>query len=185
MLVNPSIETKGEVMAVREVLLYPDKMLLKRAEEVKHFGPQILQLVKDLFETMASHEGVGLAAPQVGVLKRILVLQEPEKEEGMCLINPEIKVFDGSETGEEGCLSLPQIYAPISRRVGIEVSALDEHGRRRRFEAAGLLARIIQHEADHLEGIVFLDRADVLTRDAKLREWNQARAQPAVPTGAR
>jgi peptide deformylase len=167
---------KDEVMAVREVLLYPDKMLLKRAAEVEHFSPQILQLVKDLFETMASHEGVGLAAPQVGVSKRILVLHEPEKEEGMCLINPEIEAFDGPETGEEGCLSLPQIYAPVSRRSRIEVSALDEHGRRRHFEATGILARIIQHETDHLDGIVFLDRADVLTRDAKLREWNERSA---------
>jgi peptide deformylase len=161
-------------MAVREVILYPDKALLKKAAAVDHFGPQLLQLVNDMFETMAAHEGCGLAAPQLGASKRVFVLHEPEKEQGMCLVNPEIGLLDGSETAEEGCLSLPQIYAPVSRHTRIEVRAFDEHGRPRHFEATGLLARIIQHETDHLDGIVFLDRADVLTRDAKLREWNES-----------
>ena len=172
-------------MAVREIVLYPGAVLLAKAQPVDKFGPPVVRLVRDMFETMAAHDGVGLAAPQVGVSKRILVLREPDNEREMCLVNPEIASVDGTETAEEGCLSFPHIYAPVARHARIRVQALDEHGNPQTFEAAGLLARIIQHETDHLDGVVFFDRLDVLTRDAKLREWNEVRVQLAVPTGAR
>jgi peptide deformylase len=171
-------------MAVRDIVLYPASVLLTKAEPVERFGPSISRLVMDMFETMAAHDGVGLAAPQIGVSKRILVVHEPESGREMCLINPEMTSADGRETGEEGCLSLPQIYAPVSRYARIEGRAVDETGEAHVFEAEGMLARIIQHEMDHLDGIVFFDRLDVLTLDAKRREWDEVRAQLTVPTGA-
>jgi peptide deformylase len=172
-------------MAIRDILLYPDSMLARKAQPVNLVGPEIAQLAADLFESMQAFDGVGLAAPQIGVSKRVLVLHEPEKDVGMCLVNPEIFESDGQETGEEGCLSLPHIYAPVSRHARIRVCAMNEHGKPLDFEAAGLLARIIQHETDHLDGVVFLDRVDILTREAKLQEWKEVRNQLAAATGGR
>jgi peptide deformylase len=174
-VLNGREEIKELVMSARKVLLYPNPTLLKKANTVEHFGPSIIRLANDMFETMLTNDGVGLAAPQIGVLKRILVLREPESKCEMCLVNPEITPLDGFETGEEGCLSVPKIYAPVKRHFRINVVAQDESGNPLNFEAFGFLARIIQHETDHLNGIVFLDRLDIMTRDAKLREWKDVR----------
>lgn len=164
-------------MAVRDILLYPHKVLARRAEPVASFGPDLARLAEDLFETMAAYDGCGLAAPQVGVSKRLLALHEPDRDIKLCLVNPEISEPEGSEVREEGCLSVPHIYAPVTRHAKIRVRALNEHGKPLDFEASGLLARIIQHETDHLDGIVFLDRVDILTREAKVQEWDEVRAQ--------
>jgi len=155
-------------MALRDIVLYPDDPLTEKAAPIDTFGPELAKLAEDMLETMDAYDGVGLAGPQVGVSRRILVCREPDAEP-RCLVNPEIIARDGKETAEEGCLSLPALYAPVARATKIKVRACDPMGRSLEFEATNLLARIIQHECDHLDGIVFLDRLDVLTRQGVLR----------------
>lgn len=172
-------------MAVRDIVLYPDHPLLEKAAPVENIGPEIARLVADLYQTMDAYDGCGLAAPQVGVQKRLLVLREPDAQQPMCLINPEIADGEGTEVGEEGCLSIPSIFAPVSRYTRIRVRALDGRGTFLDFVATDMLARIIQHELDHLDGVLFIDRLDILTREAKLREWKEAREQlSSALTGA-
>ncbi len=161
-------------MAKLKIHYYPDKVLTRKAQQVTDFGPEVEALAEDMLETMDNHEGVGLAAPQVGVSMRVLVLCEPEGEP-MCLVNPEIEESEGREYGEEGCLSLPQIYARVARATRIKVRAQDVLGVPFEFEAHDFLARIIQHECDHLEGIVFPDRLDVFTKEEVLEQWETVR----------
>lgn len=163
-------------MSVLNVVLYPDEPLTQVAKPVENVGPKIQRLVEDLFETMYAHEGVGLAGPQVGVSKRLFVLHEPEGAK-MCLINPEISELEGEEEGQEGCLSLPEIYVQVPRATSLHVRALDENGAPVEFDAHGFLARIIQHELDHLDGKIILDRIDILTRHAKMQEWEEVRGR--------
>jgi peptide deformylase len=173
-------------MAVRNIVLYPNTVLAKTAAPVESFGPNITRLAADMFETMQAYDGCGLAAPQIGVLKRLFVLHEPEKNLKLCLVNPEIIEGEAEETAEEGCLSLPRIYAPVTRRGKIRVRAQNERGKPITLEASGLLARIIQHETDHLNGVMLLDRLDVLTRADKMQEWNEIREQLTLePAGPR
>lgn len=164
-------------MSILSLTLYPDDPLLRVAEPFDRVGPEVAKLAADMVETMYAHDGVGLAGPQVGVAKRIFVLHNPESGEEMCLVNPEILEAEGREEGEEGCLSIPQVYGFVPRFTRIRVRALDPLGKPLEFEARDFLARIIQHEYDHLDGIVFLDRLDILTRQAKLQEWEETRAR--------
>ena len=161
-------------MAVLRVVYYPDDPLTQKAEPVESFTPELAKLAEGMLETMHAYEGVGLAAPQVGIGKRLFVLQDPEGPE-MCLINPTITDHEGEEEGEEGCLSMPTIYAMVTRPSHVRVQAWDVEGNALDFEAEGFLARIIQHEYDHLEGILFPERLDIITRQAKLEEWAEAR----------
>ena len=169
-------------MALLDVTLYPDEPLLQEAEPITTFDASLETLAQEMFETMYHHDGVGLAGPQVGLSKQIIVMHDPDLEP-MCLVNPSIYETEGEEVGEEGCLSIPSIYAPVNRATRIRVHALDLQGKAHDFEATGLLARIIQHEVDHLHGIVFLDRTDVFSREDKLREWERVRpnVHPAAP----
>jgi peptide deformylase len=153
---------------------YPDDPLTKVSTPVTVFGDELARLADDMLATMYAHDGLGLAAPQVGISKRLFVLCEPEGEE-MCLVNPSISEPEGAGDREEGCLSIPQIYANVTRPTRIRVQAKDVFGKELDFVANDLLARIIQHELDHLDGIVFLDRVDILTREDKLREWEEVR----------
>jgi len=162
-------------MANLEIVLYPDKPLTLKALPVEEIGPETAQLAAEMIDAMETYDGVGLAAPQIGIARRMVVLREPGSPNAMCLINPEITERDGNEMAEEGCLSLPSVYAEVPRSTRIRVRALNEHGKQRTFEAEGFLARIIQHEVDHLDGILFIDRLDIMTREAKLREWQDAR----------
>ncbi|HOT51667.1 MAG TPA: peptide deformylase [Candidatus Hydrogenedentes bacterium] len=164
-------------MATREILLYPDERLARKAAPVSEFGSKLRRLAEEMLETMEEFDGVGLAAPQIGESLRLFVLREPEKNIEMCLVNPEFDEGDGYETAEEGCLSVPQIYAPVRRFKRIRVRAQDVRGKPLDFHAEDLLARIIQHETDHLDGFVFLDRVDVMTRVAKTEEWEHLREQ--------
>jgi peptide deformylase len=172
-------------MSILNMVLYPDDPLTQKAEPYDVIGPELVALKDDMLETMQAYEGVGLAGPQIGIGKRIFVMQEPDRE-GLCLINPEILSKDGEQIGEEGCLSIPEIYSDVVRAERLTVRALNEHGQSMTIEAEGYAARIILHEYDHLEGIMFLDRLDILTRQAKLAEWNDVRARvlaegPAAP----
>jgi peptide deformylase len=171
-------------MAKLKIHFYPDKVLTRKAEPVTVFGPELEVLAQDMLETMDESEGVGLAAPQVGVSKRLLVLCEPEGEP-MCLVNPVIEDSQGREYGEEGCLSLPKMYARVPRATHIKVHAQDVFGVPFTFEANDFLARIIQHECDHLDGIVFPDRLDVFTREELIEQWETVRKEVTKPKGAR
>lgn len=173
-------------MSVLNVVLYPDDPLTKTSAPVESFGPGLAELAASMFETMYAFDGVGLAAPQVGLEKRLFVLQEPEGEK-MCLVNPEITEREGEEFGQEGCLSLPDIYVQVPRATRIGVKAQDVYGEPLEFEAHDFLARIIQHELDHLDGVIFLDRVDVLTQNAMLQEWKGIRERllASSATGSR
>ena len=163
-------------MAAKRILYYPDEPLTLKAKPVEVFGAKLERLVSDLFETMSAYEGVGLAAPQIGVSKRLFVLREPEGEP-MCFVNPEIFEQEGREEGEEGCLSMPRVYGMVPRATRLKVRAQDGAGEAFEVEADSFLARIIQHEVDHLDGILFPERLDIITRQEKLEEWAEIRQQ--------
>ncbi|MBI2423115.1 MAG: peptide deformylase [Candidatus Hydrogenedentes bacterium] len=166
-----------------DVVLYPDDPLTQKAEPFDCVGPEAPQLAKNMIETMDAHDGVGLAGPQVGIAKRIFVLCEPDQEP-MCFINPEILEMEGREEGEEGCLSMPGIYAKnVPRATRVRVKALDAEGQPFEMEAHGFLARIIQHEYDHLEGILFPDRLDIITRGIVLQDWTEVRQELLSASG--
>ena len=161
-------------MAIMDLVLYPDEPLRAKAEPFDDIGPEVAKLAEDMFETMYTYDGVGLAGPQVGIAKQIVVLHEPDGK-AMCLINPEIYEAEGQELGEEGCLSLPDLFAPVERALHIRVRALNPQGKKVDFEASKMLARIVQHETDHLKGLCFVDRLDILTRQDKLQDWQEIR----------
>ncbi len=162
-------------MAVRDIVLYPDDPLTKVSAPLDIIEPDVPSLVTDMFDTMDTYDGIGLSAPQVGVAKRITVMRDPENGKRICLINPEISDMEGTEYAEEGCLSLPHLFADVPRAVRIHVRAQDVDGKALDFVAHDWLARVIQHETDHLNGIVMLDRLDILSREGKLREWQEVR----------
>lgn len=145
-------------MAILNILHYPDPRLRTKAEAVVEVNDQIRTLVDDMLETMYDAPGIGLAATQVNVHLRVLVLDVTEdKSQPMCFINPEIVDSRGNETTEEGCLSVPNIYEPVQRHEWVKVRALDRDGNEFITEADGLLSVCLQHEMDHLLGKVFVD----------------------------
>lgn len=153
-------------MAQLPILEYPDPRLRIRAKPVTEFDAELRQLAADLLETMYAAPGIGLAATQVDVHKRILVVDvSEERNEPYCLVNPEILEAEGQVSYEEGCLSVPDVFESVDRAERIKVSALDENGQRIEVEAEGLLAICIQHEMDHLEGKLFVDYLSALKRN--------------------
>lgn len=145
------------------ILKYPNKILLKPSQKAGLIDEKIKKLISDMIETMRAGQGCGLAAPQVGFGLRIAVVDAESKL--TILINPEIvKASKESEIMEEGCLSLPDVFAKIKRPSRVEVKSLDIQGKEINFSADGLLARIIQHEVDHLDGKLILDRVNFFTR---------------------
>lgn len=140
-------------MAIRQIRKNEDEILTKKCKEVKKFDEKLAILLDDMYETMVQANGVGLAAPQVGILKRVVVIDIGEGKIEM--INPTIVETDGEQTGEEGCLSFPGIYGEVTRPNYVKARALDRNGREFEIEAEELLARAICHECDHLDGIVF------------------------------
>ncbi|MCH9699601.1 MAG: peptide deformylase [Gammaproteobacteria bacterium] len=145
-------------MALLEILEYPDPRLRKKAVTVEHVDKAIRRIVDDMLDTMYQAPGVGLAATQVNIHKRIIVIDvSDEKNSPLCLINPEILDFEGNAETEEGCLSVPGIFEMVERPEKIRVKAMDKHGESFEMAADGLLATCIQHEIDHLNGKVFVD----------------------------
>lgn len=145
-------------VSILTILEFPDKRLRTIAEEVEQVDDSIKTLVNDMLETMYSAKGVGLAATQVNIHKRIIVMDVSEdKNAPLCLINPEIIAHDGVETSEEGCLSVPGFFEKVSRAEHIRIRALNRDGETFELEARDLLAVCIQHEMDHLEGKLFVD----------------------------
>ncbi|RMF95136.1 MAG: peptide deformylase [Gammaproteobacteria bacterium] len=169
-------------MAILKILEYPDPRLRTRAAPVEAVDEDIRRLAADMLETMYAAPGIGLAATQVDVHKRLLVLDISEdRSQPLCLINPEILEADGCAAGEEGCLSVPGYTETVERAAQIRVRALDLDGESREIEADGLLAVCIQHEMDHLEGKLFVDYLSELKRQRlrKRLEKSRRRETPA------
>ncbi|WP_163327886.1 peptide deformylase [Desulfurobacterium thermolithotrophum] len=163
---------------IREIRIYPDDVLKKKAEVVTEFNEELEQLVNDMFETMYKRGGVGLAANQIGILKRVVVIdlnsgKEKQGEEQIVLINPEIVALEGEEVKEEGCLSLPGLYKKVKRAVYAKVKAQNLKGEEFTIEGEGLLARAFQHEIDHLNGVVFIDKLSPLQRRLALEKYKK------------
>ena len=179
-------------MALLPILEFPDPRLRTKAQPVEEVDAALRKLIDDMFETMYAAPGIGLAATQVNVHKRLLVMDISEKRnERLALINPEILSREGVEETEEGCLSVPGVYDKVTRADRIRVRALDRDGKQIEFDADGLLAVCIQHEIDHLDGKLFVDYLSDLKRtrirkklekERKERGGSEsARARPKVP----
>lgn len=152
-------------MAKLEVLRFPDERLRTVAKPVAEVNDEIRNLVDDMFETMKAENGIGLAATQVDVHKRLVVMDVSEdQDQPLVFINPEITEKHGTTVSEEGCLSVPNNYAKVDRAERIKVTALDRDGKEFTLEAEGLLAICIQHELDHLRGVLFVDYLSPLKR---------------------
>ena len=165
-------------MALREVLTWPDVRLLAVASEVPAVDAAVQTLIDDLFETMRHEDGVGLAATQVGVPWRVVVLDcgRGDVSDPLALVNARIVAREGSIVWREGCLSLPGVTAEVERSARITVEYLDRDGRTCTREAQGLTAVCIQHELDHLDGHLYIDRLGVLERKATLLAYEDARS---------
>ena len=177
-------------MARLPILEYPDPRLRIRADPVTKVDDDIRALVASLFETMYAAPGIGLAATQVNVHKRVLVCDvSAEGKEPYCLINPEIVSAEGKTNAEEGCLSVPEFYDFVDRAAKIKVRALDRDGKPFELEAEGLLAVCIQHEMDHLEGKLFVDYLSELKRERLKKKASKkakrAGAEPVPVRGAK
>lgn len=145
-------------MAIRNVRVLGDEILTKKSKEVKEMTPKIKELIGDMLDTMYDHEGVGLAAPQVGILKRIVVIDISEEgNDPIVLINPEVISASGEQMGSEGCLSVPGKVGMVKRPNVVKVRALDENMEEFEIEGEELLARALLHETDHLDGKLYVD----------------------------
>ncbi|MDR3076898.1 MAG: peptide deformylase [Synergistaceae bacterium] len=149
-------------MAILDVLVYPNPALREPVAEVTEFDENLKRLVSDMWETMYLSKGVGLAAPQVGVGKRLFVVDWEENKR--VVVNPEIVEAEGTETGDEGCLSFPGIYEEVTRPGRIRILYMDENGERHDEVAEGYLARVYSHETDHLDGKLLIDHLSALKR---------------------
>ena len=144
-------------MAIRTIRTYGDDILRKKSRVVDEINPRVLLLIKDMKETMYHSKGVGLAAPQVGILKRIAVIDVGNGP--LTIINPEIVEMQGSHITNEGCLSIPGTQKNVDRPEKVRVKAMNEDGEKIEIEGEGLLARALCHEIDHLDGVLFIDKA--------------------------
>lgn len=177
------------------VVKYGHPVLRKKGERIDQITPEITQLIADMFETMEANHGVGLAAQQVGVARQLTVIDVREVKDRpswveldgkpadvavimpLVLINPEVTAVGEAVKGSEGCLSFPEIYAEISRPESVDVAALDAQGKRITFRCGGLLARAVQHETDHLNGLLFIDRMEKQVKLEMQDELDEMQAQ--------
>lgn len=152
-------------MAIYKIVTLPHAVLRKPADEVTEFDDNLRMLINDMYETMYEADGVGLAAPQIGISKQIAVIDvTPDKTGKFCLINPELIESTGSKEMTEGCLSVPGCWDVVTRATQVRFRALDEHGQPYEREAEGLLAECVQHEIDHLRGKLYIDLLSPLKR---------------------
>jgi peptide deformylase len=167
-------------MAIRSILVYPDKRLRTHSEPVASVTPEILAFVEDMKETMYAAPGCGLAAPQLGVFLRIFIVDTANDDEPSQLrvfINPAIVKTEGTVSWEEGCLSFPGVSEEIERAARVTVRAIDERGNAVEVEAEGLLAVAVQHETDHLDGVLMIDHMGALRRRLALRKLQKRAVQ--------
>ena len=144
-------------MAILPIYKYPHTILRQRAKKIHNIDKSIQKLVDDMMDTLQNSGGVGLAANQIGVLKRLIVIQLPEDEEPTAYINPEIIHREGKREVQEGCLSIPGYYGTITRSMWIKAKGMDRKSRIMKITAEGLLSQIIEHEIDHINGILYID----------------------------
>lgn len=157
---------------IHEIVKWPDPVLAKRGEDVTVFDAKLKKLVEEMFESMYAAQGIGLAAPQINISQRITVIDcsfKKNPDEKVVLINPEIIERKGKQVEEEGCLSLPEIREKVSRAAWVKVRAQDVNGNPIEMEGEELLGRAMQHEIDHLDGVLFIDRLSRLKRDLIIR----------------
>ncbi len=165
-------------MALREIIILPDKRLRLKSEPIKRIDATIRKLVNDLFETMYEAPGIGLAAIQIGVPRRVVTMDLSKKEDDhkpQTFINPEV-IWKSAETSkyEEGCLSIPEFYEEVERPAQVKVKYLDIDGNAQEIEASGLLATCLQHEIDHINGVLFIDYISKLKRDRIVKKFAKA-----------
>ena len=154
-------------MAIRKILKFPDQDLRIKAKPIETFDKELKTLTDDMFETMHSVNGIGLAATQIGVAKQVAVIDiSPEKNEPLVIVNPKIQILDPSkkEDYDEGCLSVPGFFETISRPSDIKLSYQDLNGKKQEIKPEGLLTKVVQHELDHLNGRLFVDHISELKR---------------------
>lgn len=167
-------------MAVLEIKKYPDKVLKQKASQIENIDGKIQRLIDDMIETMYAAPGVGLAAPQVGVSKSLLVIDVSHREEGdektplVVLINPVLKAAEGEVESEEGCLSLPGYITAVCRAERVLVHGLDREGKPVQIQTEGLLCRALQHEIDHLNGTLLIDRISSIKREFFKKRFQKA-----------
>lgn len=160
-------------LTIHEVVKYPDPVLAKRGDAVTEFGPELKALVDEMFDSMYAAQGIGLAAPQISISRRVTVIDVSFKKDPaqrIALINPEVIEMEGRQVEEEGCLSLPEIREKVQRAAWVKVRAQDVNGKWFEVEGEELLARALQHEIDHLDGVLFIDRISRLKRELVLRK---------------
>jgi peptide deformylase len=173
-------------VAIREIVLMGDPVLRERADDVTEFDDELRKLVRDMFETMYHAEGIGLAAPQVGVSARVLVVDLRRDADGresvepahLALVNPRV-TWQSEETEKqpEGCLSIPGLEEVVTRPLAVRVEGRDPEGNEVTVEADALFARALQHEIDHLDGVLFVDRVSALKRRMLLKKWKKLEAE--------
>lgn len=169
-------------MSVREIKILGDPVLRKPAEEITEFGEDLQSLADDMLETMYRASGIGLAAPQVGISERIIVLDvsvsDEEDGEPIALVNPRVvEASRGTDRAPEGCLSIPGMEEVVERPASVIVEGMTPLGEPVNIEATGLFSRALQHEIDHLDGILFFDRLSPLKRRLALRKWHKAQEE--------
>jgi peptide deformylase len=163
---------------IRPILRYPAPVLHQKAVDVPAVTPEVVALIDDLVQTMHGASGVGLAAPQVGLSERVFVIDlsvGKSPDDLIALVNPAFVRRDGMQLEEEGCLSVPGFHATVARPLHVVIRGLDRNGQERTIEAHGLLARALQHEMDHLDGILFIDRLKPVQRRLILRRIERLR----------
>jgi peptide deformylase len=177
-------------MAVRDILILPDKRLRLVSKPIAKIDAATKQLVEDMFDTMYDAPGIGLAAIQIGEPRRIVTMdlaKKDEPKEPQVFINPELLSKSGDKnTHEEGCLSIPEYYEEVERPAAVRVRYLDLDGKQREIDAEGLLATCIQHEIDHLDGVLFIDHISKLKRDRVIKKFTKAAklGKPAIKSTA-
>jgi peptide deformylase len=168
-----TVEKRKFAGKIHEVVKWPDPVLAKRGAEVTEFGPELETLVEEMFESMYAAQGIGLAAPQIAISKRITVIDVSfgkDEAQKYALINPVVVSAEGKQVEEEGCLSLPEIREKVQRAERVKVRAQNVKGEWFEVEGTELLARALLHEIDHLDGILFIDRISRLKRELVLRK---------------
>ena len=158
-------------MSLLDIHVLGSPILRQETEPVTTFTPELRRLVDDMFETMHAANGIGLAAPQVGRRERLFIAEVDDTR--LVMINPEIVLSQGSQKGEEGCLSIPEVFGDIDRANRVVMRAHNEDGNRYEVDATELLARCMLHELDHLHGKMFIDRLSILKKRRAMREWDE------------
>lgn len=157
-------------MAIRKIVTYPAKILEESCLEVTRFDKKLARLLNDMYDTMIEFDGVGIAAPQVGIARQIAIVDIDDGNGTIEMINPRVLETSGEQTGPEGCLSFPDLFGEVTRPYRVKIEAFDRKGRKFTFEAEDFLARAIQHEIDHLSGILFTSLVSRYLTEDELEE---------------